>query len=58
MSGIEKSDPIKMLIAFFLPPLAVFMEVGLGGQFWLNILLCLMCGVPGIIHAFFVIMKR
>ncbi|KAG7196182.1 uncharacterized protein KQ657_000194 [Scheffersomyces spartinae] len=27
---------VAIILAIFLPPLAVFMKVGLGGQFWLN----------------------
>lgn len=57
-NGIEKTDPIKLIIAFFLPPLAVFLEVGLGMQFWLNLILTLFFYVPGILHAFYVILTR
>lgn len=52
------TDPIKMIFAILLPPLGVFLEVGLKGHFWLNILLTLFGFVPGIIHAFYVILKH
>ena len=42
----------------FLPPVGVFLEVGLTGHFWLNILLTLLGYVPGIIHALYVILKH
>ena len=32
-------DLIRILIAILLPPLGVFLQVGFGGAFWLNILL-------------------
>lgn len=32
-------DLIRVLLAIFLPPVAVFLEVGLGAQFWINLLL-------------------
>jgi uncharacterized membrane protein YqaE (UPF0057 family) len=51
-------DPVKIIAAIFLPPLGVFLEVGLKGHFWLNILLTLLGGIPGIIHAFYVILKK
>ena len=51
-------DPVKVIAAIFLPPLGVFLEVGLKGHFWLNILLTLLGFIPGIIHAFYVIMKK
>ena len=56
--AITKTDPIKLLAAFFLPPLGVAMEVGLGGQFWLNLILTLFFWVPGMIHAFYIILTR
>lgn len=52
------SDLIKILIAILLPPLGVFLEVGLGKHFWLNILLTLLGYVPGIVHAVYIIAKR
>ena len=51
-------DPVKVIAAIFLPPLGVFLEVGLKGHFWLNLLLTLLGFIPGIIHAFYVIMKK
>ena len=57
-AGLEKSDPIKILIAIFLPPVGVLMEVGLGLHFWLNILLTLLGYIPGSIHAVYVILTR
>lgn len=49
---------LKIILAIFLPPLAVFMTVGIGGAFWLNILLTLLGGIPGMIHAVWVIAKH
>lgn len=51
-------DFIRILIAILLPPLGVFLEVGLTGQFWLNILLTLLGYVPGIVHAVWIIARR
>ena len=51
-------DIIRILLAFFLPPLGVFLQVGLGLQFWLNILLTLCGWLPGIVHALWVILKK
>ena len=51
-------DLIRILIAILLPPLGVFLQVGLGGTFWLNILLTLLGYLPGIIHAVWIIAKR
>ncbi len=49
---------IRILFAIILPPLGVFLTVGLGKHFWLNILLTILGFLPGIIHAVWVIAKR
>jgi uncharacterized membrane protein YqaE (UPF0057 family) len=51
-------DIIRILIAILLPPLGVFLQVGIGKHFWLNILLTLLGYVPGIIHAIYIIGKK
>lgn len=51
-------DVIRILIAIILPPVGVFLQVGLGLHFWLNILLTLCGYVPGIINAIWVIVRR
>jgi uncharacterized membrane protein YqaE (UPF0057 family) len=49
---------IKIIISIILPPLGVFMQVGIGKHFWLNILLTLLGYIPGIVHAIWVIAKN
>ncbi|MDX1572419.1 MAG: YqaE/Pmp3 family membrane protein [Methylophaga sp.] len=56
--AVTATDPFKILFAILLPPLGVFLEVGLKGHFWLNILLTLLGFIPGIIHALYVILKH
>ncbi|MCF6370280.1 YqaE/Pmp3 family membrane protein [Rhizobium halophilum] len=51
-------DIIRILLAILLPPLGVFLQVGLGLHFWLNILLTLFGWLPGIIHALWVILRK
>jgi uncharacterized membrane protein YqaE (UPF0057 family) len=51
-------DLLKIIFAVIFPPLGVFMEVGIKGAFWLNILLTLLGFIPGIVHAVWVIAKR
>lgn len=52
------ADVLRILIAILLPPLGVFLQVGLGLHFWLNIILTLFGYIPGIIHAVWIIIKR
>ena len=51
-------DIVRIILAILLPPLGVFLQVGFGLHFWLNILLTLLGYIPGIIHAIWVIVKR
>lgn len=46
---------LKIVLAIFLPPVAAFMQVGIGLHFWLNIVLTLMAGFPGMIHALWLV---
>jgi uncharacterized membrane protein YqaE (UPF0057 family) len=50
-------DFVRLIIAFFLPPLGVFMQERLGKRFWINVVLTLLGYIPGIIHAVWVILK-
>ncbi|NUQ02180.1 MAG: YqaE/Pmp3 family membrane protein [Armatimonadetes bacterium] len=49
-------DILRLVAAIVLPPLGVFLQVGLGSAFWLNVLLTLLGYIPGIIHAVYIIM--
>lgn len=51
-------DILRIILAIILPPLGVFLQVGIGGHFWLNILLTLLGYIPGIVHALYVILSR
>ncbi|WP_110650773.1 YqaE/Pmp3 family membrane protein [Salinicola peritrichatus] len=51
-------DIIRIIFAIILPPVGVFLQVGLGLQFWINILLTLLGYIPGIIHAIWIIATR
>ncbi|MEM7727120.1 MAG: YqaE/Pmp3 family membrane protein [Cyanobacteria bacterium P01_A01_bin.45] len=51
-------DLIRIICAIFLPPLGVFLQVGIGIDFWINIVLTLFGYIPGIVHAIWVIAKK
>jgi uncharacterized membrane protein YqaE (UPF0057 family) len=51
-------DLIRIIAAVLLPPFGVFLQVGLGKHFWINILLTLLGYIPGIIHAVYIIGSR
>jgi len=51
-------DFIRILLSVLLPPLGVFFQVGIGPQFWINILLTLFGYIPGVVHAVWIIATR
>lgn len=51
-------DLIRVLLSILLPPLGVFLQVGLGLQFWINIVLTLLGYIPGIVHAIWIIARK
>ncbi len=56
--AVTAFDIVRLIFAIFLPPVGVFLQVGLGLHFWLNIILTLLGYLPGIIHAVWVIASR
>ena len=51
-------DCLRVVLSVLIPPLGVFLQVGFGLHFWLNILLTLIGYVPGLIHAIWIIAIR
>jgi uncharacterized membrane protein YqaE (UPF0057 family) len=47
----------RILVAILLPPLGVFLQVGIGKHFWINVLLTILGYIPGIVHAVWVTAK-
>ncbi|KDQ22340.1 hypothetical protein PLEOSDRAFT_1114548 [Pleurotus ostreatus PC15] len=50
-------DVLLYFVAIFLPPVAVFFKRGILADFWINLLLCLLGWIPGVIHAWYIISK-
>lgn len=48
---------IRLVFAFVLPPVAVFLTAGVSSALIINILLTLLGWVPGIIHALWFMQK-
>ena len=47
---------LKVILAIFLPPVAAYMQVKVTTHFWINIVLTLMMGIPGMIHALWLVL--
>ena len=56
MSDTETNKLLLVLIAILRPPVAVFLKRGVGLALLLNIVLCLLFVLPGIIHAIYVVL--
>jgi uncharacterized membrane protein YqaE (UPF0057 family) len=48
-------DLLRVILSLIIPPIGVFMQVGIGTHFWINVLLTLLGYFPGLIHAIWVI---
>lgn len=48
-------DCLRVVLSLIIPPVGVFLTVGLGLHFWLNILLTLLGYIPGLVHAIWII---
>lgn len=51
-------DLIRIILSVIIPPLGVFLQVGIGKHFWLNILLTLLGYIPGLVHAVYIIARK
>ena len=47
---------VQILLALFLPPVAVFLKKGAGKSLVINIILTLLFVFPGVIHALLVVL--
>lgn len=57
MSDVSEQKLLLVIIAIFIPPLAVGLKAGVGGQLILNIILTLLFWLPGFLHALYVILS-
>lgn len=49
---------LRIILSLFLPPVGVFLTVGVGPTLFINILLTLLGLLPGSIHALWVVVKH
>ena len=48
---------VLIIIAILLPPLAVFLKSGVGKDLLINVILCILFWIPGVLHALWVVLK-
>jgi len=51
------SKIVLIILAILLPPVAVFLKRGAGKDLLINIILCILFWLPGILHALWVVLK-
>ena len=49
---------LKIILSIFLPPVAAYLQVGISTHFWVNIVLTLLGGIPGVIHALWLVLTK
>ena len=48
---------LQVIVCFLIPPLAVYMKKGkIDNAFWINVVLTILGGVPGLLHALYVVL--
>ncbi len=52
------ADILRIIFAIILPPVGVFLQVGIGKDFWINLLLTILGYIPGIVHAVWIIARK
>lgn len=55
--NINQNKLLLVIIAIFLPPLAVFLKEGAGTGLIINIILWFLFYIPGLLHALYVVLK-
>jgi uncharacterized membrane protein YqaE (UPF0057 family) len=53
----NEKDILRIILSVIIPPVGVFLQVGFGLHFWINIILTLLGYIPGLIHAIWIITK-
>jgi len=49
---------LRIILLVIIPPVGVFLTVGIGVQFWINLLLTLLGYIPGLIHGIWVVTQK
>ncbi|GIU45059.1 YqaE/Pmp3 family membrane protein [Shewanella algidipiscicola] len=54
---MDTNKLLLVIIAILLPPVAVFLKSGVGQDLLINVILCLLFFIPGMLHALWVVTK-
>lgn len=54
---LANNKVVLIILAIFIPPLAAYLKTKDTNTTIINVVLCLLCGIPGIIHALYLVLK-
>ncbi|MCE9687874.1 MULTISPECIES: YqaE/Pmp3 family membrane protein [Shewanella] len=54
---MDTNKLLLIIIAILLPPVGVFLKAGAGKDLVINIILCLLFVIPGVLHALWVVTR-
>ena len=49
---------VNLILAILLPPVGAYLQVGATKHLWINIVLTLLGGIPGVIHAVWLVVTK
>lgn len=49
---------LKIICSILLPPVAAYLQVGVTKHFWINVILTLLGGIPGVLHALWLVLTN
>lgn len=49
---------VKLLFCLIFPPIAALLQVGVSTHFWISVLATLLGGLPGVLHAFWLVLTN
>lgn len=58
MGKLKLCDILLLVISIFLPFIVVFLKCGCGKDLLLDILLCILIWIPGVIYAMYVVITK
>lgn len=56
-NSISSSNLVQVIVAIFLPPVAVALQEGLSKRFWISLVLTLLFFIPGMIYSLYVVLN-
>ena len=57
-SVTSTNTALLVVAAVLLPPLAVFLDRGIGTEFWISLVLTILAWVPGVLYALWVVLSQ